>query len=510
MGRIVGIDLGTTFSAVAAVNSLGKPEIIPNREGERITPSVVLFQGGATQVGSMARRSAATAPDDVVQFMKRQMGDPTWRFVTSSGDEYTPEQVSAIIVKRLKDDAEMMLGEPVTDAVITVPAYFDDARRKATVDAGTIAGLDVRRVLNEPTAAALAYGLDTQATGTVVVYDLGGGTFDVTVMRVGIGKFDILATMGDRNLGGFDWDNALMTYINEQVAASAGPDLFEDDLLTAEMRDKAEMAKRTLTTVTEAKVFLSVSGENYTVPISRAAFEDLTKGLLGRTEDIIETTLDDAGLTWPEIDKVLLVGGSTRMPMVQGMIRTLSGKEPERSINPDEVVALGAAIQAHVCAMESADAGSTLPVLAGTNGQAIDIRDVTALGLGVIALDETERQRNFVLIEHNAKIPAQARNTFCTVVENQTEILVSITEGDDTELDYIKIVGESTFAMPPYPRGSPIDVALSYDIDGIIHAEVFDGQTNTKLGDMEIEREANLDSSEVLQMTQDMQQLEIS
>jgi molecular chaperone DnaK len=506
---VIGIDLGTTYSAVGVVGPFGKPEIVPNREGDRLTPSVVLFQGDMTLVGAMAKRSAPTAPDDVAQFVKRKMGDRTWKFVTSDDRQYTAEEVSAIILKRLREDAEMALGTPVKDAVITVPAYFDDARRKATIDAGVIAGLNVRRVLNEPTAAALAYGLDTQASGTVLVYDLGGGTFDVTIMKIRAGEFDVICTVGDRNLGGFDWDNELMKYLNEQVIQQGGSDLFDDDLRTAELRDKAEMAKRSLTTMTETKVFVSADGRTFTLPVSRELFNTLTRGLLGRTEHIVESALDDAELTWADIDQLLLVGGSTRMPMVQEMIRRVSGKEPVRSINPDEVVALGAAIQAHLCAMEDGAAG--LPQLSGMANGKVSVQDVAALGLGILAIDaDTQRMTNFVLINHNSKVPASGADVFQTMVDNQQEWRVQVTEGDDPDPAYVKVVGESMCRLPPYPQGAPMEVRMSFDIDGVIHAEIFDATTSKKIGDMEIDRVSNLTESQVEQARLGLGELEIN
>jgi len=449
-----------------------------------------------------------TAPDDVVQFVKRKMGDRTWKFATSDDRQYSAEEVSAIILRRLKEDAELALGAPVTDAVITVPAYFDDARRKATIDAGVIAGLNVRRVLNEPTAAALAYGLDTQATGKVLVYDLGGGTFDVTIMEISAGSFEVIGTFGDRNLGGFDWDNELMKYLNEQVLRQGGPDLLDDDLRTAELRDKAELAKRTLTTTTETKVFISADGRTFTLPVNRDTFNGLTRGLLGRTEDITESALDDVGLTWNDIDKLLLVGGSTRMPMVQEMIRRVSGKEPERSVNPDEAVALGAAIQAHLCAME--DGESALPELAGIKGGKIKVADVAAHGLGILALDtETSILRNWVLIEHNSKVPVFGTDLFRTLEDNQVAWNVRVTEGDDIDPSYVTVVGESTCRLPPYPRGAPMEVKMSFDIDGVIHAEIFDATTGKKIGDMEIDRVSNLTASQIATAKQEIQKLEI-
>ena len=492
MSTIIGIDLGTTYSAVARLNDLGKPEILLNREGERITPSVVLFQGEEPLVGQMAKRSAATAPLDVVQFVKRHVGDPGWRFRTTGDEEFTPEDISAIILKRLKADAEMMLGEPVTDAVITVPAYFDDARRRATQDAGVIAGLNVRRVLNEPTAAALAYGLESEASGTFLVYDLGGGTFDVTIMRVADREFEVKATLGDRNLGGFDWDNAVMNWANEQFQAQGAPDLYEDDRTEAELREKAEMAKRALTNVATTKIFMSASGFSGSVELTRATFDELTASLLNRTKDITEMALEDAGFAWSAIDKLLLVGGSTRMPQVRAMIEQLSGRGAERSIHPDEVVALGAAVQAALLDDSGTHVAGRLP-----DGKQVAVTDVTSQGLGVIIRsDDNLRDVNSVILPHNTPIPAQRASDYMTVVDNQTSLDVRITEGDDDDPDYVTLVGRAELRIPPYPKHSPIRVVLSYDFDGLIHVEVVDLAASQSLGEFEIDRESNLSDDE--------------
>ena len=490
MGAIVGIDLGTTYCAVAYVNALGKPEIIPNREGERITPSVVLFQGDSPLVGSMAKRSAPTCPSDCAQFVKRQMGDAAWRFVTSANESFTAEQVSAIILKRLVEDAAMFLGEPVTDAVITVPAYFDDARRRATIDAGEIAGLNVRRVLNEPTAAALSYGLDTQESGTFLVYDLGGGTFDVTVMHVTDATFDVLATDGDRNLGGFDWDNVLISMINDKAMAEGSRDLLEDDSLTAELRDKAELAKRTLSTMEQTKVFPTVDGSSYQIPVSRSEFQEATADLLLRTEMLVQMVMEAADLTMDQIDQVLLVGGSARMPAVQELVRKMTGKEPARSVNPDEAVALGAAVQAHILAAD--EAPGVLPELHGASSGTPVILDVTSQSLGIVALNEFQVETNSIIISRNSKVPVKKGEMFSTVMHDQTELSVRVTEGDDEDLEYVTFIGESLLTIPAYPKGAPIQVILSYDFDGMIHVEVIDSTSGLPLGEFEIDRVANL------------------
>jgi molecular chaperone DnaK len=515
VGHTIGIDLGTTYSAAARVNELGKPEMVVNRDGERLTPSVVLFQDELPIVGTMAKRSAVTAPLDVVQFVKRSMGDAAWKFETTGGTSYRPEEISAIILRRIKDDVELALGEPVTDAVITVPAYFDDAPRRATIDAGRIAGLNVARVLNEPTAAALAYGVETAVDGTVLVYDLGGGTFDVTVMRVEGGDFDVLATHGDRNLGGFDFDNLLMRLLDERFQAAGGPTLLDGAEAEADLREKAEIAKRSLTTVEQTRVVLSAGGVSKVLPITRAEFEDVTSSLLSRTRDIAEIVVGDAGLDWGRIDHLLLAGGSTRMPMVRAMIAKVSGTEPSRSVNPDEVVALGAAIQAHLVDVESAaDGGSAhLPVLASAVTMP-RVRDVTSQGLGALAVrrgaaspDDVE---NVVIIPANTKIPAKRGQVFQTIAADQTKLKVEVTQGDDDDPAYVRAIGEQTFDIPAYPLGAPFEIVYAYDIDQTVFIEVHDKTSGGQIGTFQVDNVATMDEGEVATATDRMRLLDIS
>lgn len=526
MTRVVGIDLGTTYCAVAVADRSGSPSIVRNREGENITPSVVMFQGDTVVVGSQAKRSAATAPDHVVQFVKRYMGETNPVYHSESGTPYRPEEISALLLKRLKEDAEIMLGEPVEQAVITVPAYFDDVRRKATQDAGRLAGLKVLRIVNEPTAAALAYGLEQSSAdrgedgegggsiGTVLVYDLGGGTFDVTVMRVEDGDYTVLATDGDRNLGGFDWDGALMNHLNGAFMASGGPDLNEDSALQAELRDKAEIAKRTLSNAPQAVVMLSAGGRHEQIRVTREKFEEITAELLDRTRIITEGVLEEAGLGWDGIDRILMVGGSTRMPMVQELIQRLSGREPERGIAQDEVVALGAALVALDAAVRAEEAeekrkyvgsGASVESAPGdglarlTKGKVKSIKDVTSQSLGMVTTNSEnhDRQYNTVIIPHNTPVPAKKSDIFCTLFDRQRRLLVRVTEGDDEDLAYVKTVGESTIEIPQYPKGAPFEVFYSYDIDGIIHVEVKDGTTGKWLGEFELERPDNLSPEEL-------------
>ena len=497
---VIGIDLGTTYSAAAYVDDLGEPRIIPNRDGERITPSAILIQGGLTLVGTQAKDSARSAPNDVVQFVKRQMANPSWTFVSDTGDEFTSEQLSSFILKRLKEDAEAHLGEPVTGAVITVPAYFDDAPRTATRHAGEIAGLTVLHVFNEPTAAALSFGLDQGFRGTALVFDLGGGTFDVSLVRVTEGLFEVIATDGDRNLGGFDWDNQLMDLVARAVAEEGGPNLLDGGMLEADLRQKCELAKKSLSSLETARIFTSSEGQSFNTAISRSQFEEATHHLLSTAEAITEGMVADAGLLWTDLDEVVMVGGSTRMPMVAEMIIGLSGRAPSTAAHADESVALGAAIRA---SMFEAEGDDTL------SPNATRIEDVTSQGLGVLALDEAGRLANTVLIPHNSKVPATRREHFSTVSDQQRQLRLEVTVGDESERDYVKVIHEEPLQIPPYPAGAPIEVRMSFDIDGTIHIEVFDLTANVSLGEVELDRPSNLEPSEVKELAKQTETREI-
>jgi molecular chaperone DnaK len=503
--KAVGIDLGTTYSSVAIMRPEGRPSTIINREGETLTPSVVLFaDGDQVLVGSTARRAAATMPADCAQFVKRQMGDPHWRFVDSRAREYRAEEVSALLLRRLVEDAELSLGEPVRDVVITVPAYFDDARRRATLDAGEIAGLRVLRLINEPTAAAIAYGLDSLATGNVFVYDLGGGTFDVTVMRVRAGEFDVIATDGDRNLGGFDFDNALMRHVADRVLDEGGPDLRDVLLLEADLRDKCELAKRQLTTVDQASIFITAGEQNFRIQVTRSQFEEMSRPLLDRTEVTAAGVLDDAGLSWSDIDHVLLVGGSTRMRMVREMIQRISGTQPVAGVNPDEAVALGAAVVSEAAAAEAAASTGTATTLAR-----VAVRDVTSQSLGIIAVDKEIRQ-NTIVIPRNTRIPTKHDRIYYTVEYDQRAVEVEVTEGEDEDLAYVAVLGARPIPLTPgLPRNSPLKVTMSYDIDGVIHVELFDVTNRAPLGEFELDRPYNLDRTEVDKMRTELATREV-
>jgi molecular chaperone DnaK len=486
--RVVGIDLGTTFSAIAVVNEHGKPEIIPNRDGEEITPSVVMFEGTSPIVGSIAKRSAVVNPLSVAQFVKRQMGVPTWSFRSLDGSKYSAEEISALILKKLKEDAEVLLGGRVIDAVITVPAYFDDAQRKATQDAGRIAGLNVLRIINEPTAAALAYGLDkAKAQQTILIYDLGGGTFDVTIMRIGAGRIDVLATGGHKNLGGFDWDNEVMTYLNEEFKKVGGPDLTEDPTLEQDLRDKAEIAKKTLSTRDRTSVFLSGGGKTATVELTLEHFQELTRPLVEQTGRIMQFVLEDSGLTWGQVDKCLLVGGSTRMKAVPAIVESVSGKRPSCELHPDKVVAMGAAIQG---ALLHVAAGKSTLVETG-NFPLVVIQDVNSHSMGVVAHDDMHRPHNSIVLPKGTPYGKRAEDVFCTLQDGQQGVHVQVTEGEDEDVSQVKILGEKEMSIPLYPKGAPIRVSFLYTPDGIVRVEAFDMTANKPLGEIEIPRVSN-------------------
>lgn len=504
----IGIDLGTTYSAVAVFTDGGVPKILQNREGEDITPSVVMFppsqSGDEPIVGTMAKHSAAGSPGAVVQYVKRNIGDSAWRFDSPNGGGYSAEEISAMILRRLKEDAELALGFPVKDVVITVPAYFDDVRRTATKQAGAIAGLNVLRVLNEPTAAALAYGLDTSDVNeTVIVYDLGGGTFDATLLKINGGSIDVLGTDGDRNLGGLDFDNRIMEFVGERIFNESSVDVLDDLTTLAQVREKAEIAKRSLTTVASAAIHLNSAGGQHKVQISRDEFERITSDLMRRTEEIVESLLRDAGLSWNQIDKVILVGGSTRMPMVPSLLERLSGKKVSKSVDPDKAVALGAAIQAAIEAANghgSESFGGSSDLVPFSLKDLPTISDVCSQSLGVIVNDpDTGKQFNNVVLARNSKIPSKASDVVHTSAEMQTSVKVEVTEGEGEQIDYVTVIGERTLSIPPYPKGAPLRISYAYDIDQTIQVEVEDLTANVSLGVFEIDRSGNLSPHQISQ-----------
>jgi len=496
MSKTVGIDLGTTYSSICYIDKYGKPEIIVNREGERIMPSVVLFDGKTPIVGTIAKNSAAMCPLNVCQYVKRHMGDKDWRFITDEY-EYTAEEISALILKRLKEDAQVALGTEIRDAIITVPAYFNDAQRKATQDAGEIAGLNVVRIINEPTAAAIAYGIDQSKEQIIMVYDLGGGTFDVTIMKVSGGNIDVIATGGDKNLGGFNWDNRIMDYLEDKLKGVFNDDFLNDIVFNYDLREKAELAKKTLSSRDSAKVFLSYKGVSKSIDISINEFEEITKDLLDRTELMMEMTLEDANLSWSDIDKILLVGGSTRMRAVQTLVEKISGKKPSMELHPDEAVSLGAALLGNI-------------IEDGNELSQIKISDVNSHSLGIVCLDMERRERyNSIILPRNTKVLTKMSNVYSTISDNQTELEIEVTEGEEEDLDYVFTVGKVLVKIDPYPKGAPVEVTYEYDNNGVIHISVYDLTAKKNLGEHYIQRQANLTDTVKRNMKKTMDEIEV-
>lgn len=484
MSKIIGIDLGTTNSCVAVLEG-GEPKVIPNPEGNRTTPSVVAFKNGERQVGEVAKRQAITNPNTIMS-IKRHMG--TNYKVTIEGKEYSPQEISAIILQNLKATAEAYLGEPVTRAVITVPAYFNDAERQATKDAGKIAGLEVERIINEPTAAALAYGLDkVDEDQTILVYDLGGGTFDVSILELGDGVFEVKATAGDNRLGGDDFDQVIIDYLVDQFKKENGIDLSKDKMAVQRLKDAAEKAKKDLSGVMSTQISLPFisAGEagpmHLEVTLTRAKFDELTAHLVERTMGPTRQALQDAGLSTSDIDKVILVGGSTRIPAVQEAIKKATGKEPHKGVNPDEVVAMGAAVQGGVITGDVKD---------------VVLLDVTPLSLGI----ETMGGVFTKLIDRNTTIPTSKSQVFSTAADNQTAVDIHVLQGERPMAADNKTLGRFQLTdIPPAPRGVPqIEVTFDIDKNGIVNVRAKDLGTNkeqaitikssTGLSDEEIEK----------------------
>ena len=488
MSKIIGIDLGTTNSCVAVMEG-GEPVVIPNPEGGRTTASVVAFKDGERLVGEVAKRQAITNPN-TVQSIKRHMG--TDYKVELEGKSYTPQEISAIILQHLKSYAEDYLGEEVTRAVITVPAYFNDAERQATKDAGKIAGLEVERIVNEPTAAALAYGLDKEEEDqTILVFDLGGGTFDVSILELGDGIFEVKATAGDNRLGGDDFDQVIIDYLISEFKKENGIDLSQDKMAVQRLKDAAEKAKKDLSGVTQTQISLpfitaDASGPKHLeVNLTRAKFEELSHHLVEKTMGPTRQAMQDAGLSASDIDKVILVGGSTRIPAVQEAIKKEIGKEPSKGVNPDEVVALGAAIQAGVLAGDVKD---------------VILLDVTPLSLGI----ETQGGVFTKLIERNTTIPTSHSQIFSTAADNQTSVDIHVLQGERPMAADNKTLGRFQLTdIPPAPRGVPqIEVTFDIDANGIVNVRAKDLGTN-KEQSITIKSSSGLSEEEIERMVRE-------
>ncbi|MXR52417.1 molecular chaperone DnaK [Halovenus sp. WSH3] len=484
--KILGIDLGTTNSAFAVMEG-GDPEIIVNSEGDRTTPSVVAFSDGEQLVGKPAKNQAVQNPDNTVESIKRHMGKEDYT-VELEGEEYTPEQISAMTLQKIKRDAEEYLGEEIERAVITVPAYFSDRQRQATKDAGEIAGFEVERIINEPTAAAMAYGLDDESDQTVLVYDLGGGTFDVSILELGGGVYEVVATNGDNDLGGDDWDQAIIDYLADEFEDEHGIDLREDRQALQRLHEAAEEAKIELSNRKETSINLPFIAADDDGPkdleasLTRAKFESLTEDLVERTVDPTEQALADAGLSSDDIDEVILVGGSTRMPMIQEKVEEMTGQEPQKNVNPDEAVALGAAIQGGVLSGDVDD---------------IVLVDVTPLSLGV----EVKGGLFERLIEKNTTIPTEESKVFTTAQANQTSVQIRVFQGEREIAEENELLGEFMLSgIPPAPAGVPqIEVTFEIDENGIVNVSAEDRESGNK-EDITIEGGVGLSDEEIEEM----------
>ncbi len=503
--KAIGIDLGTTFSAMAHIDSYGKPQLIPNSESERITPSVILFEEQNAVVGTLAKNNSVAEPECIADFIKREMGKSKDQFHREfNGKVYSAEELSALILKKLKADAEKYLKEAVTDAVITVPAYFNDAERTATITAGQLAGFNVLQIINEPTAAAVAYGLDKlDEDQTVFVFDLGGGTFDVTIMRIEGHKIQMLATNGDHRLGGKDWDDVIVNYVAEEFDREHGENPLLDLQSYQDLQSRALAAKIQLSSRGRTAIVHSFNGKSVKVELTREDFEKRTLHLIEKCKTICEMTMQEGKLEWTDLDKVLLVGGMTRMPMVRNLVGQLSLVPMADDVNPDEAVAIGAAVQAILLMLqeeeesgESVLSENTRHQFSSREGGLIQVTNITSHTLGVVLWDDGQHQEYvFPMIHKLSPIPAKAKNFFGTANANMPRAVVRIVEGESTLPAECTSLGKCDVELPPFlPKGSPVELVYQYNANQVLEVAVHAAGNQTKVL---IERNTGLAPHEV-------------
>jgi molecular chaperone DnaK len=516
--KAVGIDLGTTFSAIAHIDAYGKPQIIPNSESERITPSVILFDGQNAIVGSLAKQNAVAEPEKIVDFVKREMGKSKAQFHREFGGRiYSAEELAALIIKKLKNDAEKYLGEPVTDAVITVPAYFNDSERTATLHAGQLAGFNVLQVINEPTAAALAYGLDKlDRNQTVFVFDLGGGTFDVTIMKIEGNHIRMLASNGDHRLGGKDWDDLIVNWVADEFDKAHGENPLLDlqsyqDLYTRALTAKVQLTSRQRTTIVH-----SFSGKSVKLELTREDFEARSKHLLEKCKTICEIVMQEAGLGWDQIDRILLTGGMTRVPSVREMIKQLAPNVAiAEDVSPDEAVAIGAAIQAILSLLNEEDrlGERSLPIevreqFSNDEGQLIRVTNITTHTLGVVLWDDGRVEEYvFPMIRKMTPMPVEIKNSFGTAKANMKNAIVRVVEGESTVPTECTPLGICDIELPPFlPKGSPVELTYSYNENQVLEVVV---EAYGRQNRVSIARNTGLSESEIELATADLAQIQV-
>jgi molecular chaperone DnaK len=516
--KAVGIDLGTTFCAVAHIDAYGKPQIIPNSESERITPSVILFDGSNVIVGTTAKNNAVAEPEKIVDFVKREMGKPKEQFHREFGGKvYSAEELSALILKKLKLDAEKYLKQPITDAVITVPAYFNDAERTATITAGQLAGFNVLQIINEPTAAALAYGLDKlNEDQTVFVFDLGGGTFDVTIMRIQGQHINMIATNGDHRLGGKDWDDTIVNHMAEEFDRQHGENPLLDLQSYQDLHSRALSAKIQLSSRMQSAVVHHHNGKSVKLEITRNEFERRSQHLVEKCKTICEIVMQEANMTWDDIDKILLVGGMTRMPMVRTLVSQLTKAPVIDDVNPDEAVAKGASIQAILSLLEEEQVSGeqVLPTdtrdqFVGREGGLIQVTNITSHTLGVVLWDEVHLEEYvFPMIRKMTAIPARARNSFGTAMSNMQRAVVRVVEGESTLPGECTPLGICDVELPAFlPKGSPVELTYEYNANQVLEVSVEASGNRAKVS---IERNTGLAPNEMAQAAANLGSLRVA